>query len=247
MTAIVGMLCSDGVVIGADSSSTFSTGRERTIEQPSEKISIIDDRIIIAGTGQLGLGQRFAEVVSEAWNSKKFQGTPMQIAKVLCANGRQDFASTGASKEQYGALVAYLVKGKPCLCEFAIYDFQPEMKTADRIWYCSMGSGQNITDPFLAFMRNVFWADGRQPNVREGVFATAWALEHVVDCNPGGVDGPISIAVLERNRKNLSARRINDEELSEIRQHIDEAKTRLRDFILYFQSDDVPEIPKPDD
>ena len=54
----------------------------------------------------------------------------------------------------------------------------------------------------------------------KGVFATAWALEHVVDCNPGGVDGPISIAVLERNRNNLAARRIRDEELDEIREHM---------------------------
>ena len=161
MTAIVGMLCSDGVVIGADSSSTFSTGRERTIEQPSEKLSIIEGRIIVAGTGQVGLGQRFVEVVVDVWNNENFQGTPLQIAKVLCANGIRDFASTGASIE-YGALVAYPAEGKPCLCEFAITDFQPEMKTADRIWYCSMGSGQNITDPFLAFMRNVFWTDGRQ-------------------------------------------------------------------------------------
>ncbi len=247
MTAIVGMLCNDGVVIGADSSSTFSTGREHTIEQPSEKISIIDNSIIIAGTGQVGLDQRFTEVVSDAWSKKQFQGTPMQIAKVLSANGINDFASTQAPKEAYGALVAYPLKKKPCLCEFALSDFQPEMKTADRIWYCSMGSGQNITDPFLAFMRSVFWTDGRQPNVREGVFATAWALEHVVDCNPGGVDGPISIAVLERNRNNLVARRIRDEELDEIREHIDEAKTRLRDFIVDFQLDEVPEIPKPDD
>ena len=31
------------------------------------------------------------------------------------------------------------------------------------------------------------------------------------------------------------------------REHIDEAKTRLRDFIVDFQLDEVPEIPKPDD
>ena len=95
MTAIVGMLCNDGVVIDADSSSTFSTGRERTIEQPSEKISIIGGSIIIAGTGQVGLDQRFTEVVSGVWSNKQFQqGTPMQIAKVLSANGINDFAST---------------------------------------------------------------------------------------------------------------------------------------------------------
>lgn len=242
MTAIVGILCNDGVVIGTDSSSTFSTGREKTIEQPSEKISIVGNQIIIAGTGQIGLGQRFEEVVCNAWEKKVFQDTPMQIAKKLCANCKQDFSSTGAFQGAYGALVAYPAKGKTCLCEFAVSDFQPEMKTADRIWYCSMGSGQNITDPFLAFMRSVFWVDGKQPNVQEAVFATAWALEHVVDCNPGGVDAPISIAILQGR----VARRIKEEELIETREHIDEAKNRLQDFIIRLQTDEVPEIPKPD-
>jgi 20S proteasome alpha/beta subunit len=65
MTAIVGIRCKDGVVIGADSSATFTDGGQvRTIEQPTEKkIEIIGDKVIVAGTGSVGHGQRFCAVV----------------------------------------------------------------------------------------------------------------------------------------------------------------------------------------
>ena len=51
MTALVGIYCKDGIVIGADSAATSTTGGgQRTIEQPVMKIDIIDDRIIITGS-----------------------------------------------------------------------------------------------------------------------------------------------------------------------------------------------------
>lgn len=57
MTILVGLLCKEGIVIGADSSATFGSAQFRTIEQPTDKIEIIDNQIIVAGTGQIGLGQ----------------------------------------------------------------------------------------------------------------------------------------------------------------------------------------------
>jgi 20S proteasome alpha/beta subunit len=52
MTAIVGILCRDGLVIGADSSTTFASSvGSPIIEQPTEKLSLISDCIIVAGTG----------------------------------------------------------------------------------------------------------------------------------------------------------------------------------------------------
>ena len=48
-----------------------------------------------------------------------------------------------------------------------------------------MGSGQPITDPFLALMRSIFWGDGL-PTVQDGTFAVTWALEHAIEVNPGG-------------------------------------------------------------
>ena len=67
MTAIVGILCQQAVVIGTDSSATFSSGSQQTIEQPIEKLLIVPDNIIVVGTGQIGLGQRFSAIVEKAW------------------------------------------------------------------------------------------------------------------------------------------------------------------------------------
>ena len=63
MTVIIGVLCKNGVVIGADSSATFSIGTLRTIEQPFEqKIQVIDNhvvgderqRLVVAGGNHAG-------------------------------------------------------------------------------------------------------------------------------------------------------------------------------------------------
>ena len=49
MTAVVGVLCKDGVVVGSDSSATFGPHPQfHTIEQRCKKISVIEDRIIVA-------------------------------------------------------------------------------------------------------------------------------------------------------------------------------------------------------
>lgn len=61
MTVLVGVLCQDGVVIGADSSMThtLATGQTGTIEQPTDKIYRVGPDVLIAGTGVVGLVQRF--------------------------------------------------------------------------------------------------------------------------------------------------------------------------------------------
>src|SRR6266436_1341578 len=67
MTVIVGILCSDGVVIGSD--SAMAAGRALTgytIERQDGdvlKIEIIADDTITAVTGAMGLAQRFNEQV----------------------------------------------------------------------------------------------------------------------------------------------------------------------------------------
>ena len=69
MTVVVGIRCTDGVVIGTDSAMTFGPSEQQlTIEQPyRSKIDIIDSHIIVAGTGQIGLGQRLASEVEKLW------------------------------------------------------------------------------------------------------------------------------------------------------------------------------------
>jgi hypothetical protein len=226
MTAIVGVLCRDGIVIGADSSTTFAQGKNRTIEQPSEKISVIDNHIIVAGTGQVGLGQRFVKIVHGLWSSNKFTGHYIDCAKQVTQAVINDFSATSAPMGGYGALVAFPVAGKPHLCEFAITDLQPEFKT-ENLWYCSMGSSQPITDTFLAFMRDIFWKDG-PPGIADGIFSVLWTLEMAIQINPGGVNGPVRIAVMSGTKGNLTAKLLTDDDLAETREWLGEMKASMR-------------------
>jgi hypothetical protein len=246
MTAIVGLFCTDGVVIGADSSVTIAAaGNFRTIEQQSNKIHIVEGRVIIAGTGPVGLGQRFCATVEKAGGLK---GTPIEAMKQLCKGGIEDFAQTGLQLGTipYGALVAFPVQNHPYLCEFETGNFQPELKTKE-IWFGSMGNHQHITDAFLGLMKDVFWPNS-QPSLQDGIFAAMWTLEHVVALNTGGVKDPIHIALLETKDGRAKARVLDDTELAQHKQNVAEAKEHMRNFRDKFQPGAVstaPDVPKP--
>jgi 20S proteasome alpha/beta subunit len=245
MTSIVGIACQDGVVIGTDSSATLTTGRLHTIEQSTDKLEIIHDMVIVAGTGQMGLGQRFCEVVRRLWSEGAAKKGPIEFGKALALAGIEDFASTQAQKGSYGALVAFPCNSQPHLCEFSLADFQPELKD-DKFWYVSMGSGQTITDPFLGFIREVFWESGR-PKLQDAIFAVTWALEQAVQLNAGGVNGPIRLAVLERVSGNYRSRRLSDEELGQHRQNVAAAKAHLREFRAKHDpaaAESLPDVPR---
>ena len=246
MTIIIGVLCQDGVVVGTDSSATFTASRVRTIEQPCKKIEIIDDHIIITGTGQIGLGQRFYEIVDVFWNKKSFRDkSAVQACKELCELAYKDFGSTGVSKGSYGSLLAFAANEEFNLCEFSENDFQPELKT-ENIWYVAMGSGQNIADPFLGFIRRVFWKN-TPPKVNGAIFCVTWALSHTIDLNPGGIKGPSQIAILEMTSNGYRARFLSDAEITEHEDNINAAEEYLEKYkeILEDKSDKkIPEPPK---
>jgi hypothetical protein len=247
MTAIVGLYCTDGVVIGADSSSTFSSGTENTIEQPTEKICVIDGRVIFAGTGEVGLNQRFEAVLKKAV-SGGLKGTSLDISKEICRNALIDFEYTGRKVGGigFGALVAFPVNHKPHLCECALQSFQPEMKT-EKHWFASMGNHQKITDAFLGYLREIFWPSG-PPTLHDGMFAVTWTLEHIIDLNTGGINGPIRVAVLEMKEGKAKARLLNNDELAQHKQNVAEAKEHMRKFKDKFQPGAVsaaPDVPRP--
>jgi 20S proteasome alpha/beta subunit len=245
MTSIVGVLCRDGVVIGTDGSATFGFFPGfPTIEQPTEKLVIVNNNIIIAGTGEVGLGQRFCEIIKKVPLAKLSEDAN-KFARYLTQEARIDLEYTKAEIGHYGALVAFHRAGEPYLCEFAVKDFQYEFKTKS-LWYCSLGCAQHITDPFLGLMRDIYWQNG-QPSISEAIFTVTWALEHAVNVNPGGVNNPIRLSVLEKTDEgDWKARILTDSELGESRGFIEDAKNKLREMRseLQLKSDkETPVIP----
>ena len=251
MTSIVGLRCIDGVVLGTDSAVTFGAagGRVSTIEQnTSQKLRIIDGKIILAGTGQVGLMQRFHAAVEKAVRDNVFEDLPTAIeyGKKLSEIGIADFRQTHLETASFSAFVAGSVEDDPFLCELdGDASFQPELKETADLWYVSAGIGQSITDPFLALMRDAFWQDGA-PNLRGGIFTAVWALKHVCKLNAGGIGHPIRIAVLEQATG--VARMLTPEELAEHDNIVEAAMKHLGEFrdILEgnVEASSVPNIEK---
>ena len=110
--------------------------------------------------------------------------------------------------------------GAAQLIEFGTVDFQPEIKK-DRLHFVTMGSGQLLADPFLAFISRVLW-EGKPPDVQMGALGIYWVLSHTIHYAPGGVGEPIKIAVLKKEKGDWIARSWEGDELQEPEQHVAE-------------------------
>lgn len=230
MTLVVGVLCTDGAVIASDSAVTFG-GDPGTISDKQRKISIIDDALIVAGTGQLGLGQRFEFELDMFWRMAKpgnALANQVEISTEITRRTLLNFQNTGAPPGQYGALLAFPASNAARLCEFAVTDFQPQLKS-ERLWYASMGSGQSLADPYLRLMRHVFWRNG-PPTLQSGKFATMWVMHHAIIAAPGRIAPPIDMAVLEMTSAGPVARMLTSEELEEHNQAVLASTEHLREF-----------------
>lgn len=254
MTVLVGVLCQGGVVVGTDSSATLgSSPYAFTIEQPTRKVTVVDDSVIVAGTGEIGLDQRFVAVVAglQAEDGFRKAPSPIEIGKTLAARAREDFNSTGAFRQrqdgawvvEYGAMVAFWQGGRGHLIEFNVGTFQPELKKEEGLWYVSMGSGQQIADPFLGMMRRTFCEDG-YPQLSVARFITCWALSHTIDLNTGGINGPLCLAVLsQENGSQPKARVLSPDEIED---HIQAVKGAYEHLAAYSVVPQRPESPVPD-
>ena len=262
MTLIVGIKCTDGIVVGADGAATLGTATgSPTVIQPANKLHILQNRIIVGVAGQVGLGQLYRDQIESLWKDRKLGPgiTLPQVQRRLCEAIQRDAkpaleraASSVPFMGPNGAfilaatttLVAMPVggpTGRPELIQCA-YDGQAEAATED-LPYVAIGSGQPIADPHLALLRRVFWPD-KLPNVADGIFAVMWTLLHSIQVNPGGVTEPIQLVVLERSQEQgLTARELPMAAVAEHRQHVKAAEEHLRSF--RDSQDDNP-VPLPD-
>jgi hypothetical protein len=202
---------------------------------PSEKITLIDNRILVSGTDEVGLHQRFCHVVSTFSQQNRFSQSiqKIELATQLARDALIQFGQTFVMKGQvgYGALLAFASGSEFNLCEFAVGSFDPEFKTEDR-WFASIGSGQLITDPFLGFLQKIFWPSTRRraPSTKEGVFFAAWALTHAIELNPGGINGPIKLAILKASDQGTTARLLDESETAEHKNSVISAEDCLRSY-----------------
>ena len=224
---------------------------KQQLSKKPKKIDIIDKRIIVAGSGEVGKGQRFQEIIEQEYKKKLFtkEKTPLEVANHLSHEAIKNFSYTFSGTPgplgchySYGAVVAFPLGSKLSLVEFAGSNFQPEMK-GDSLWFVSLGNGQKIADTFLAFLRQVFWQN-KVPSKAEGIFAAVWTIQLAIDINAGGINEPVQLAVLTNQKGQGVAELLSPQKISEHLQYVKDAKSYLSKFKPFKSTAQaIPEVP----
>ncbi|GIW53028.1 MAG: hypothetical protein KatS3mg081_2383 [Gemmatimonadales bacterium] len=260
MTLIVGILCQNGVVLAADGAATLSAMGQHTVRQPIKKLEVISNSIILGVSGPVGLAQRFGGILRDMWDARELANLKAYEAMQLLRRKFFEYVEcemrvAQVSKPLIGpnaatapaissTVVALPIRGEPCLFQFD-HQCSPEQVTPG-LPFVAIGSGQLIADPFLAFIKRIFWSEG-PPSLSDGLFAAVWTLRHAIDTNPGGVSDPIQAVVLKKEGKNWIAEDLTSHHLEEHEEAIKAAEDHLRKFKSSLLPDETgagsPRIP----
>ncbi|MFC1846936.1 hypothetical protein ACFLYS_02635 [Chloroflexota bacterium] len=253
MTVVIGIKCSEGIVMGADGAATLGAMGVRTIVQPTAKLRIIGDNGIFGFSGQVGLSQLFFDRATSVCARLRTDGAPevcrklrdafledTRVAMQTASLARTVVGGIAAENVSNTTLIALAIQGRPELIQFD-YQCQPEMTTID-LPFVSIGCGEPLADPFLAFIRSIFW-EKRLPTAAEGRFAVMWALTHAIRTAPAGIGEPIQMATLEKIRGSFAARILSEDELQEHREAISKIEEHIKTFQVDQQTSD--ELPSP--
>lgn len=241
MTLIVGILCSDGVVLAADGAATYGVMGQQTVQQPMKKLQLRGGNLIVGVSGPGSLAQRFTGEIERLWAAEQLNLSGLapdqigvRIRNIIVPHIMQEMqmaqvamgvvGQAARTNALTGTLVALTLTTGHELFQFD-QQGSPEVAKPDTP-FVSVGSGQLTADPFLAFIRDLFWPN-RQPTLPEGLFAAHWTVRHGIKTAPGGIADPIQIAVLQ----NGEARELTQAELAEQETAIGKTEAALREAV----------------
>lgn len=246
MTVVVGFHCRDGLVIGADSMLTPSLGGISVGHHKGVKVHLLSGGQLFAFAGDQGQAARFQLLADSNHALPAGMTLALDYPLALTSGIIQQFISTGINHNiEVNTLLGFEHNGERRLCVFE-GPLQPRLLD-DHHYYVALGSGKLSADPFLRFLADIF-CKGGPPTVREATLLTTWAIQHVIDVNPGGVAGPIKIAVMERDPGGIwQTRYLSDNEVDDHGQSIESALDQLRAWkdALGGEGDVEAEVPPP--
>lgn len=239
MTLIVGIQCSDGVVLASDSAATFGDGRASTIgQQEVKKVRVLSNSVLYSSTGAVGMSQLIAADFEAGWAQNRYKNlsTPeemmnavgLRISEIVMPY-LKSAALTHPFVQNAGTslcktMFAIPVKQKPHLFQFD-FNGSPEM-SSNELPFVALGSGQPIADPFLALLKRLLW-NRTAPTLPEGKLVAAWTIQHCAQTNPGGVGGEVQLATLTKDGKPHPAHLLDPHAVVEHLQQISAAEDAL--------------------
>jgi 20S proteasome alpha/beta subunit len=234
MTLIVGIKCTDGIVMGADSAQTM----QGYMHQSTKKLATIGEDLVIGSSGAGCVAHQLrwaleAAASNGAIDTKDLRSAARSLKRQMlpvikqnyevCANLRQISSSPPADPSSE-SLVAV-----PVANEVRLFHFNcacSPIEITDDVCFGSIGSGIFAANPFLLLMKRTWWANN-QPSVAVGVVATVWALEHAIQTSSGGVAEPKQLITLTCQNGQWKAKEFSPHELVDHHETIRGLENRL--------------------
>lgn len=255
MTVLIAIQCPEGIVVAADGAATFVMGQLPTAKQPARKLTIVDGSAIFGHSGMVGVGQRLLHVFEDAWSQKqigkkkdysqlalelrnRFWQEVMQSEVAVIDNAGKTMGQLARAQAEQSFLIALPpLKGEadPCVVHFD-WKCSPERLNTS-LPTVALGSGQPIADPFLSYVRHVFWNDKVPATLADAMFVAKWTLHYVIATSPGGVAAPDQYVTLRRDAAgSWQAVELSEAELQEHTESVEALEEHMRGYAQKFRS-----------
>jgi 20S proteasome alpha/beta subunit len=265
VTLLVGVLCSNGAVIAADRQATHGAMGQHTVGQSVTKVQVLHGEALYATSGHKGLGQQLCAIVDGKQPEFKNQAYDRTIVK-LQESLRPIIDAGFKTATNAAGVIGHSVAASDCMCGgllaagfkdgLKLIEITPQLAveymTTD-LPFISMGSGKLSADPFLGFLRKVYWPM-KLPTLPEGALAAYWTIQHAIDMKVFGVGFGVDVFVVELVTAPSSkpgkipetifkARKLDDAELAEHEGFMKAAEEALRGVRDAMTAAPAPQAP----
>jgi 20S proteasome alpha/beta subunit len=211
-----------------------------TVTQSTTKITQIENDILFASSGPIGLGQQIADAIDadsnhihlETYHQYAPKGQQkiralMHPAWVMAAAAAPVIGGAAQADAMCGCLLAATFRDG-----FKLIEISPQggwEYLTENIPFVCIGSGKFNADPFLRYLRSVFFQD-LSPNLNEAVLAAYWTVQACIDAGTNGVGMGVDVFVLDATGKKPVARQLDEADLAEAKSFVKEAEDAWRDL-----------------
>ena len=257
MTLLVTVLCSDGGVIGADKQATHGSLGMMTVGQPLTKISIVSPEVLFASSGHHGMSQQFEAFIVQMTAEQFFRKNNYSVGIRRVQDHFRPIVEGGFKTAAAAAQILGQAAQADCICSSILATpFKDGLKLVEvtpqvaveyltpELSFLSMGSGKATADPFLGFLKDIFWPN-RLPSVREGALAAYWTIKHATDLRVSGVGMGIELFTIEKSGDSYTVRNLDETETAEHDDFISSCEDSLRSVATKMAAGPVTPAPTP--
>ena len=244
MSLIVGIRCTDSLVLAASGSGTMpSEDGLPPARQWSKKLRVVAGQAVLGVTGHEGLAQEMAlslerslaeldehETADDALRVRVRDAMAAPVQRTVAIHRTlQGLPGFGITSNEY--VISQSLLAIPFGDALRLFLLDPECsvtEVTDELTCATIGSAKDVADPFLAFLRKVLWED-RLPDVALGELSAYWTMLHVAETSPGALTFPVQLVVMRRAADgSIDVYERSESELSRIQQAIERGEEMIR-------------------